>query len=120
MKQPTPAALEHLADVGRMAREWLDADHERQESEDAIRRDEVRVEDLHFQLAQLKGRLGSVGAAQEVDHTRLRGEAEELESQLEEALAQMARLSAPVVEHLVSFPELRDHVRLLGSAQILP
>jgi len=118
LKQPTPAALEHLADVGRMAREWLDAEQARLEGEDTARREETRLDDLRFQLAQLKGRLGSVGAVQEVDHVKLRGEAVDIEARLTDALAEMARLSAPVVQHLVGFPELRDRVRLLGSVSL--
>jgi len=30
----------------------------------------------------------------------------------------MARLSAPVVQHLMGFPELQDRVRLLGNASL--
>jgi len=116
MSAPSAVALEHLAGVGTMAQQLLDAQHAMAEAADAIRRDEIRIDDLRFQLAQLNGRLGSAGAEQEVTHNALRGEAVSLESQLVDALADMARLSAPVVEHLVSIPELRDRVRLLSGA----
>lgn len=120
MGEPTDAALEHLAEVGAMASDWLTAARDHAQAMETVQRDEGRLDDLRFQLSQLKGRLGSTGAESEADRERLRDDAESLEAQLETALAEMARISAPLVRHLISYPELRDKVRLLSGPLLAP
>lgn len=71
----------------------------------------AELDDLEFQMGQLKGRLGGVSAATDVDLDDLRRQTLELDRRMQERLDAVAREAEPVVRHFMAFPHLRDVVR---------
>jgi hypothetical protein len=70
-------------------------------------------EDLRFQIAQLKGRLGILNAEADSELSRLREEAEVFESELTRTLDALARTADPISRTLGEIPSVRD--QLAGS-----
>ncbi len=73
-------------------------------------------EDLSFQMAQLKGRMGSFNAITELDLDDLRSKTLALDEQIEREIDVVLRESAVIVQHFMQFPELRDLVRLASAS----
>ncbi len=103
--------LEALAEAGALARIRLDA--ERTIDEESARAQTLEREhtDLRFQMDQLKGRLGGLSAASEVDLEDLRAEARNLDRRLQDRLDEIVQRASPVVKHFMGFSHLRDEVR---------
>ena len=102
------AAAHAWIDAGRAAQQWLYLDDARN-TEDAMRaRAERDLEDVSFQVAQLKGRLATLGAESEIDLESLRKRATELNTMIAQSLDGIVKQATPLVEYLMKFPEARD------------
>ncbi|MDH5490776.1 MAG: serine/threonine protein kinase, partial [Myxococcales bacterium] len=110
-----PEQMRALREAGDLAREWLEAHGEIERRSAELRTLEAAHDDLSFQIAQLKGRMGSLSAGSEVDLGELRRESVDLYSRVEELNDEITRAAEPVVRHLMSFPDLRDAVRSVRS-----
>jgi uncharacterized protein involved in exopolysaccharide biosynthesis len=89
---------------------WLEAKrivttHERQISERHRER-----EDLQFQIAQLKGRLGTVNAESDIDMSRLRDQTTQLDAELRGLADDLVKDAEPIANHLHSFPFIRERM----------
>jgi predicted nucleic acid-binding Zn-ribbon protein len=73
-----------------------------------IRRLEREREDLHFQVDQLKGRLGSGSAEQDHEVTALRETTLALDRDRAALLDLTAQRAQLITQHLSQFPELRE------------
>lgn len=112
------AALATLRHAGELAGELLDARallNSAQKQERALNQE---LEDLRFQIAQLKGRLGGLSAVVDHDQDGLREATRVLDSQWGEALSRVVQLAEPIVRHFMAFPHLRDLVRVTHGASI--
>lgn len=107
---PSDDELQSLRDLGTLAGIWLDAQRAIIELRGRIEKQSTLREDLRFQIAQLKGRMGSLSAVTEIDHGELRDEAIDLEKQMQLLLDDAARAAEPVLRHFMAFPHLRDLV----------
>jgi eukaryotic-like serine/threonine-protein kinase len=93
--------------VGEAAGRWLDADRQVDQRERDLGPLLRQREELRFQITQLKGRLGSVGADMEYEIHKGKDEAEALERDIRRAVESLAAQADPVMQHLLAFPELR-------------
>ncbi len=107
----TDEVVKALAAVGALAQIRLESRQLVHTLEKDRRRLLAECDDLEFQVGQLKGRLGGVSAATEVDLDDLRRQTLELDRRLQERLDAVAREAEPVVRHFMSFSHLRDVVR---------
>lgn len=102
------ALAERLRQVGGQAALWLEAETQlpalQARATAAIR----EREDLGFQVAQLKGRLGIVTAEAEGELTLLRQQGEDLEAGLARTLAAIVSAAEPVARAFNAVPSLRD------------
>lgn len=105
------SVLSALSDAGALAKIRLDAERTVEEESVRIRRLEGEHTDLRFQMDQLKGRLGGLSAASEVDLEDLRSEARHLDRRLQDRLDAIVQKASPVVKHFMGFAHLRDEVR---------
>ncbi len=104
-----------LRETGALASAWLElarADHA-VARELAERRRER--EDLGFQVAQLKGRLGAIQAEAEHELGTLRAESARLDSASTALGDALARQATPIVQHLVQWPALRAALSFGGT-----
>ncbi|MFT5358416.1 MAG: serine/threonine protein kinase [Polyangiales bacterium] len=109
------AALRH---AGALAGDLLDARglmNSAQRQEKSLGQE---LEDLRFQIAQLKGRLGGLSAVVEHDQDGLREATRVLEGHWGEALGRVVQLTEPIVRHFMEFPHLRDLVRVAHGTSI--
>jgi chromosome segregation ATPase len=110
----TREVVEALRDAGNLASIWIETER----SLSALERDmQERVrerDDLRFQIAQLKGRLGTMNAESDLDMNEIREKVTSLDTELRHAVDKVIRQAEPVYKHFMSFPRLRDVV--LGRA----
>jgi len=101
---------EVLREAGHLASIWLEADRALGvlEREMAVRRRER--EDLDFQVAQLKGRLGTVNAESDLDLGSLREQSNRLDSEIRKRVDGLVADAEPVARHLNSFPFIRERM----------
>jgi hypothetical protein len=71
---------------------------------------EREIDDLRFQVAQLKGRMGAINADGEVDTGGIRDETARIDSELRHIVDDVVRSAEPVYRHFMAFPDLRDEV----------
>ncbi|GAB4204350.1 MAG: hypothetical protein OHK0013_19200 [Sandaracinaceae bacterium] len=95
-----------LRDTGAAAGRWLEAEHRLGSIQEEIRRREREREDLQFQVAQLKGRLGSTSAETDLELTRLRETSQALDRDRGALLDLTAQRASVISQHLAGFPEL--------------
>ncbi|MCA9576710.1 MAG: protein kinase [Myxococcales bacterium] len=110
-RNPTDTQLTALARAGQNAATQLHAKQAIDTNMRALAKARAEHEDIRFQMAQLKGRMGSFTAGAEVDISPAREELAALERELREHLDQVVGDAEPVVRHLMSFPHLRDRIR---------
>ncbi len=116
----TTALAEHVRSVGGQAALWLEAETQLPVLRNRVLSAEREREDLSFQVAQLKGRLGIVTAEAESDLALLRQEGEELEAELARTLTAIVNTTEPVARALSAVPSVRDVLSTAnraGSAQ---
>jgi tRNA A-37 threonylcarbamoyl transferase component Bud32 len=96
-----------LREAGALAAGWL----EMARAEHAVARElaerKREREDLSFQVAQLKGRLGAIQAEAEHELGELRVESARLDAALTQGGEAIAQKAAPVVQHFTQWPALR-------------
>ncbi len=108
------SAAEAVRAAGALAGEWLEAVRSLESlTADALRRERER-DDVRFQVAQLKGRLGTLSAEVEHDLSSLRQRTARIDEQVQALLDRMAPLFERIVKHFLSFPALADSVRGVG------
>ncbi len=102
--------VEALRDAGQLAAIWIEAER----SVSTLHRDmterEREIDDLRFQIAQLKGRLGTVNAEGDLDTGGIREETSRLDAELRSVVDEVVKGAEPVYRHFMAFPELRDEV----------
>jgi chromosome segregation ATPase len=99
-----------LRQLGGQAILWLETEAQLGALGARVVASEREREDLHFQIAQLKGRLGILNAEADSQLNLLRSEAETLEAALTHVLEALARASDPVTRILAEIPSIRDTV----------
>jgi serine/threonine protein kinase len=109
------AMAERLRQVGGQAALWLEAEAQLPTLRARVHSAEREREDLSFQVAQLKGRLGIVTAEAESDLLLVRQRVEELETELSRALQAVHDAAEPVVRALSALPSMRD---VLSTARL--
>ena len=102
--------IQRLRDVGQLASVWVEAqDAVLTLGRDVSRRERDR-DDLRFQVAQLKGRLGTMSAEGDIDLDALRETTRRIDTEIQELLDRIAKQCTKVVEHFLGYPDLRDAV----------
>jgi len=111
-KQPkaTREIVEALREAGQLASIWIEAErvvatHDREMSERNRERD-----DLQFQIAQLKGRLGTVNAESDIDLGSLREQTTTLDSEIRKHVDALVKDAEPIARYLNSFPFIKDRM----------
>jgi serine/threonine-protein kinase len=111
---PTPPVtrdiVETLREAGHLASIWIEAQRLVATLERDLQAAERARDDLRFQISQLKGRFGSLNAEGESDLAVLRQRSAESDDHLQEEVEETMRGAAPVYQHFLQFPHLRDHV----------
>ncbi len=102
--------LRLLSSAGELAERCLDAQLRIDELEQRAERLRNELDDLQFQIAQLKGRLGSENAVSRMELDGLREQTEAVDVSVQSELEDLARAVEPLVAHLRSFPELRPQL----------
>jgi len=110
----TRPLAELLRNLGGSATIWLETDTQLAGVGARVVAAEREREDLRFQIAQLKGRLGILNAEADADLNALREQAESLEAELSHALELLARTADPIARALAEDPSLRE---VLASAR---
>ena len=107
----TGDAVKRLRDVGQLASVWVEANG----AVVTLVREASRVErerdDLRFQIAQLKGRLGTLSAEGDIDLDQLRDRVRRVDEAVQSLFDRIASRSEQIVKHLLEFPNLREAVR---------
>lgn len=106
--QLTRPVAELLRKLGGLAGLWLEAEGQLGALEVRIEAGEREREDLRFQIAQLKGRLGILNAESDSELSSLRAQAEALETELSRVLEQLGKVSEPVLRLLTEVPGMRE------------
>lgn len=102
------ALASSVSEAGQAASRWLEADARLTTIEQEIRKRSREREDLHFQVDQLKGRLGSGSAEQDHELTGLREATALLDRDRAALLDLTAQRAQIITQHLSQFTELRD------------
>ncbi len=104
-------AVQALAAAGALAKIQLDAAQAIADVKKKRRDLERQRDDLSFQIEQLKGRMGGLSAAMDVDLDDLRRETHSLNRTIQSTLDEVVKKAEPIVRHFMEFPHLRDVVR---------
>ena len=104
----TRPVAELFRSLGGHAALWMEAEAQAQALEQRALAAEREREDLRFQIAQLKGRLGIINAEGESDLGALREKADACEAELSRVLDHLHHASEPVVHALSAVPSVRD------------
>jgi chromosome segregation ATPase len=109
------ASAELIRQLGGQASLWLDAEAQLAPLAARLSAAEREREDLRFQIAQLKGRLGILNVDADDELGTLREQSDRLESDLSGALESLARIAESVAQTLGSIPGVRE---LLPTARV--
>jgi chromosome segregation ATPase len=104
----TRPTAELLRELGVSAAIWLETEAQLATLTARVIGAEREREDLRFQIAQLKGRLGILNAEADTDLNALRVQADALEHELSRVLEALARTTEPVAQQLAAIPSVRD------------
>jgi serine/threonine protein kinase len=104
----TRRLAEDLRRLGGRASHWLDIESQLEAVEGRLVSAEREREDLRFQIAQLKGRLGILNAEAEADLGALREESERLGAELARLLEQLSQVGSELLQSLGALPGIRD------------
>jgi chromosome segregation ATPase len=116
----TRQVAEMLRQLGGTAALWLETEQKLSALQARVVGAEREREDLRFQIAQLKGRLGILNAEGDSDLNVLREQAEQLQSELSRVLDNLARTADPVSRILGENPNLREALALARSPSQSP
>jgi chromosome segregation ATPase len=111
----TRRSAELLRQLGGQASFWLEAEAQLAPLAGRLASAEREREDLRFQIAQLKGRLGILNVDAEATLGSLRDEADGLEAELSGTLEALTARSERVAQLLGAVPSLRE---LLPTARL--
>ena len=100
-----------LRKAGVLATTWLEADQQVIALGDRLRIRERERDDLRFQVSQMKGRLGGMNAAEDVELGAMRAQNTHLDRRHTTLSDEVAQRAAAIMQHFAGFPELRDLVR---------
>jgi serine/threonine-protein kinase len=100
-----------LKRAGQLATSWLDAEQHVLSLSDQLRVRERERDDLRFQVAQMKGRLGGMNAAEDVELGAMRAQNTDLDRRHGALSDEIAQRAAAIMQHFAGFPELRDLVQ---------
>ncbi len=103
----TRELAESLRDTGGIAAAWLELERAARAVERDLNDRTRELEDLTFQVGQLKGRLGSVNAETELEVGALRDKGSRLDASIAQRLEAVVTKTGPVVQHFMQWPELR-------------
>ena len=103
--------LRLIRDAGSLAAIRLESARAAADLEVKIGASKRQLEDLAFQIAQLKGRFGSFSAVSDIDLDDLRDQTTDLDRRLQDKLDQIVQAAEPVVQHFMEFGHLREKVR---------
>ncbi len=106
----TETAVE-LRNAGLLAAAWLDAAQAVSAASDRLRTRERERDDLRFQVSQMKGRLGGMNAAEDVELGAMRAQGSDLDRRYGAVSDEIAQRAAAIMQHFAGFPELRELVR---------
>jgi serine/threonine protein kinase len=98
---------------------YLEADAFHTSLSDELTRCEREMDDLRFQLASLKGRLGGLNAEQDLELSELRRRTAELDKRSDAIMESVAQRAGILTEHFAAFPALRDLVRSAAEPRAL-
>ncbi len=93
--------------AARRATAWRQAMQEIEETGSLVEIKRVARDDLRFQVAQLKGRLGAVNAEVEHELNAMRDRASELGAQMATTQEQLAESGSALSQHLMEMPASR-------------
>ena len=114
---PAGSRIAHPALAGRLATQWGEALRALESlAEEETRRARER-DDLRFQIGQMKGRLGTLGAEAEYELTALRERTAVLDQELQTLLDRLTSQAGEIVAHLLSFEALAEDVRAAARAK---
>jgi serine/threonine-protein kinase len=99
-----------LRQLGGQAAIWLDTEAQLESLAGRMAAAEREREDLRFQIAQLKGRLGIVNAEADSELSRLREQADALEGELSRLLDGLGRTADPISRTLGEIPSIREQL----------
>ncbi len=109
-----PDQVRRLRRAGEAAGRWIAVDSRLE----ALARRKAELEsargDVRFQVAQLKGRLGSLNAEGDVDLEALREQVSRHDLAVQALLDSVAGRSEEIVKHLLEFEDLQEAVRMVG------
>ena len=108
--RPTPEIVETLREAGHLAAIWIEAERAFTARQRDLAEREREREDLKFQVAQLKGRLGTLNAESDLDMGDVRNEVTRLDSDLRELIDYLMREITPIYNHFMNIPSVRDRV----------
>jgi serine/threonine-protein kinase len=111
----TQEVAEALQRAGSLASAWLELHRSSCACARELLDKQRELEDLVFQVGQLKGRLGSIDAEAEVELGPIRQRSRVLDGVVAARLESVVRRAESVVQHLLRYPELRSE--LLGSGE---
>ncbi|MBI2896118.1 MAG: protein kinase [Deltaproteobacteria bacterium] len=107
--------------AGRRAATWRVAKQELDEVEGQLAARERERDDLQFQIAQIKGRLGGLNAELEAGLESSRARVAECAGLCDQNAERLGELGARLSAHLAGFPDLRDELfRALASTGTAP
>ena len=99
---------EQIRQLGGQASLWLDAEAQRTPLSVRLSAAEREREDLRFQIAQLKGRLGILNVDADAALGALREQSDQLESDLALALETLSRTAEAISNILTAIPGVRE------------
>jgi len=101
--EATPALRQVLSTAG----QWADAQESLQRLRQHHSDKQTECEDLRFQMAQLKGRLGTLNAEAAIEMDAARHRTHKLDTNISAVLERMSPEAERIYAHLAGFPQLR-------------
>jgi serine/threonine-protein kinase len=114
----TRDVAESLREAGALAAAWAELERPLRAVERDLADRRREHDDVTFQVAQLKGRLGSIHAEAELELTALREKGTRLDTSIGQRLEAIVTKAGPLVQHFMQWPELRALV--LGDSSGRP
>ena len=112
----TADSARRLRESGEIAAGYLEAEARITALVREIELRERERDDLRFQIAQLKGRMATLAAEQDVDLAETRERAARLGTEREAAIEDLQERATSLLRHFAEFPQLADAVRSASLA----